>query len=135
MDFDARVLLAACVDLGLRREEDDVGQGARFGAVAFFEGGDLSAVVVWVHHRGELGRVVLGLAVVEDHRGQRMRQDVDGRGRERGRFDDAPEGVALAAALDTEKADGVGLVEVEGDGAAGDLPRTPCWGEGRVTPR
>ena len=33
------------------------------------------------------------------------------------------QGVALAAALDAEKADGVGLVEVQGDGAAGDFPQ------------
>ena len=125
MYFDPWMFCAALVDLGLRREEEDVGQGLRYRSVASFEGSELGAVVVGVHHRGKLGRVVLGFAVVEDHSGEWVRQDVYGRGRERGSFDDASQGVALAAALNAKKADGVGLVEVQGDSAAATSPSTP----------
>ena len=130
MHLDSWVLRAAIVDLGRRREEEYVGQGPRLGSVTFLEGGELGAVVVGVHHRGELGGVVLGLAVMEDDRGQRVWQDVHGRGRERGRFDDAAQGVALSAALDAEEADGVGLVEVERDGSASDFAEDTVLGRG-----
>src|SRR4051812_8640783 len=69
-------------------------------------------------HRGELRLIVLRLAIVENDCGQRLRQTVNSGQRERGHFDDAAKSVALPAALHTEQADRVGLVEVEADFAS-----------------
>lgn len=77
---EVRIVTPALVHPVGWSQQQDVGQRRRLGSVAFPEGGQLILVAVGPGHAGELGRVVLCVAVVEDDAGQRVRKMVDAGG-------------------------------------------------------
>ena len=86
-----------------------------------FQGVHFRLAGVGRRHRREFRRVVERRAVVEDDPGERMRKLVDPPDGHTGHLHDAAQRVALAAALDAEQADRMGLVQVERDPAAGSV--------------
>ena len=72
-------------------------------------------IVVGIDHRSELGSVVHAFAVVEDDTGHRSGQLVDLAELFECHFGHSADGEALASTLHTEEADGVALVQVDGN--------------------
>ena len=107
LDVKVWVLGLALRYLVLRGEQEHIFECFGVRVVLLAQDGDFLIDRVRARHGRELGRVVLGRAVVEENGCQWARQHVDainGHGRH---LDDGPECVALAAPLHAEQADGV----------------------------
>src|SRR5262249_6804650 len=109
------ILPRAFSDFGSRGKYDDILQAMRLCSESVAQQANLRVVGVRSNHRRELRLVIKRRAVVEDDRGEWVRQHIHACDRHASHLDNAAQRVALAASLDAEEADGVGLVQVERD--------------------